>query len=311
VTATADAGRNATRAVPFALLAVAIAASSSSAVLVRWADAPAVSLAFWRTAAGAVLLAPAAHYATRRRPGRPSAAGPRPGATWAVVGVAGVALGVHFATWLASLDLTSVAASVTLVSTAPVFVAGWLILTGHRPSNRALAAIALAVAGTLVITGGDALADDQSLAGDGLALAGAVAMAAYLLAGTRARRHLPTAVYASRAYAVAAACLLPVALASGRALAGYDRSTWVAIAGMVLGPQLAGHTLFNHLLGRLGAVTVSLALLVEPAGAAVLTWLFFGEVPAGTVFVGAPIVLAGLALQAVTRSGPPGGTGPG
>jgi hypothetical protein len=67
VTATADAGRNATRAVPFALLAVAIAASSSSAVLVRWADAPAVSLAFWRTAAGAVLLAPAAHYATRRR----------------------------------------------------------------------------------------------------------------------------------------------------------------------------------------------------------------------------------------------------
>jgi drug/metabolite transporter (DMT)-like permease len=306
VTTSAVPARSVVRLAPIALLGVAVLASSSSAVLARWADAPAVSLAFWRTAAGALILAPAAGWLPARRArGTPVAsgstgpAGPagRRHVPWAVIALAGVALGLHFATWLASLELTSVAASVTLVSTAPIIVAVWLIVTGRRPSSRTLVAIALALAGTLVITGGDALADDQSLAGDGLALLGAGAMAVYLLAGTRARRDLPTAAYASRAYAVAAACLLPVAVLGGQALAGYDRTTWLAIGGMVLGPQLAGHTLFNHLLGRLGAVTVSLALLIEPIGAAVLTFLAFGEVPVWTVWVGAPIVITGLALQ--------------
>jgi drug/metabolite transporter (DMT)-like permease len=276
------------------LLGVAIVATSSSAVWVRWAEAPAVSLAFWRTAAGALLLAPAAGWALRGKGPAPRAAVPVP---WAVIGVAGLALGLHFAAWLASLELTSVAASVTLVSTAPVFVALFLAATGHRPSGRTVLAIALVVAGVVVITGGHALAGRGALGGDALALVGAAAMAVYLLAGTRARQGLSTAAYASRAYAVAAACLLPVAVVGDQALVGYDGRTWLAIAGMVLGPQLAGHTVFNHLLGRLGAVTVSLALLVEPIGAAGLTWLVFGEVPAASVWLGAPIVLAGLALH--------------
>lgn len=223
--------------------------------------------------------------------------------------VAGVALAVHFAAWLASLERTSVAASVTLVSTAPIFVALYLAATGARPGVRALLAIALAIAGTTVIAGGDALSDDQSLSGDLLALLGAAAMAVYLLAGTRARALLSTAAYTSRAYAVSAVVLLPVVVFSGQAISGYRAATWFAIAGMVLGPQLAGHTLFNHLLVRLGAVTVSLALLVEPLGAATLTWLAFGEVPPATVWLGAPVVLAGLALQAT--AGPPPLPGPG
>ena len=149
----------------------------------------------------------------------------------------------------------------------------------------------------MVLTAGDARSGEQDLAGDGLALVGAAAMAAYLVAGSRARTTLSTAAYASRAYAVAALCVLPVALLGGRPLVGFDAATWLAIAAMVLGPQLAGHTLFNHLLARLGTVTVALALLLEPVGAAWLTWLAFGEVPPWSVWLGAPLVLGGLALQ--------------
>lgn len=302
------------------LLAVAVLAVSSSAVLVRWADAPAVSLAFWRTAAGALLLAPLA-----RRSAPPSGAhaggahagggdadgdGEGRGRTgarrrWGVVAGAGVALGVHFCTWLASLELTSVAASVTLVSTAPAFVALYLVLTGRRPRRRVAAAIALALTGTAVIAAGDARSGGQSFGGDLLALVGAAAMAVYLVAGARARVTMGTAVYASRAYGVAALSVLPVVVLAGYPLLGFDAGTWLAIVGMVLGPQLAGHTLANHLLARVGPVTVSLALLLEPVGAAVLTWLAFGEVPPGPVWIGAPVVLSGLAIQAA-GAGPRG-----
>lgn len=285
------------RLAPIVLLGVAVVAISSAAVLVRWADAPAVSLSFWRTAAGAAVLAPLALRSTQRPTQGEGEVGQRVGVPWGPVAVAGLALALHFATWLASLELTSVAASVTLVSTTPLFLAGWMAVTGRRPPRRTLLAMALALAGTVVITGGHAVGDDRDLAGDGLALLGAAAMGVYLVAGARVRAQLATAAYASRAYLVAAAALLPVALLTGQDLAGYDGTTWLAIAAMVLGPQLAGHTLFNHLLTRFGTVTVSLALLAEPAGASILTWLAFGEVPTAAVWVGAPMVVLGLAVQ--------------
>jgi drug/metabolite transporter (DMT)-like permease len=290
-----------------ALVGVAVLAVSSSAVLVRWADAPAEALAFWRTAGGAVILAPAA----RRAGARPT------GAQWRGIAVAGAALAVHFSTWLASLELTSVAASVTLVTTAPLMIATGRAVLGRRPPTRTWVAIAVAVAGAAIITVGDSGGTGSGpgsspLLGDGLALIGAAAMATYLVAGDRVRAGLSTAAYASRAYAVAAAGLLVYALVAGRPLVGFDRTTWLAIAAMVLGPQLAGHTVLNLLLERLGSVTVSTLLLAEPVGAVLLVWLLFGEVPPLSAWVGAPLVMGAVAVQlrtggvATTRGGPAG-----
>ncbi|MCP5025073.1 MAG: DMT family transporter [Actinomycetia bacterium] len=273
------------------LLAVAILAISSSAVLVSWITASALALSFWRTFGGAILLTPSAR-ASGEKPAR---------TTWVLLAASGLALAVHFTTWLASLRMTSVAASVTLVSTAPAFVAVYRRLRGIPVSRRQWAAIGLALLGVVVITGGDAGAvgdsfDREALRGDALALTGAVAMAVYLLLGERLRRDLSTPAYAARTYGVAASALLVAALVSGIELVGYDRTTWLAIGAMVLGPQLAGHTVLNHLLARIGSVAVSLSLLAEPVGAALLTWLFFADVPPVAVWLGAPLVLAGLAL---------------
>jgi len=270
-----------------AAAAIAITAVSSSAVLVRWIDASPVALAFWRTAGGALILA-GPSWRSDSRPSR---------SQWPSLGLAGVALGVHFATWLASLELTSVAASVTLVSTAPLIIALYLLLMGRSPGLRTWLAIALALVGTAVITSGDFGQADQALLGDGLALIGAAAMAVYLTVGARLRATLTTSVYASRTYAVAALAMVPVIVAFDIDLWGYSTTTWLAIGAMIAGPQLAGHTVFNSLLQRLGSVTVSLTLLVEPLGASLLVWLIFAELPPMTALIGAPLVLLGLAIH--------------
>ncbi len=288
---------------------LAVIAVSSSAVLVRWADAPAEALAFWRTAGGAVILAPAARRSATR-PGR---------AQWLAIGVAGVALAVHFSTWLASLELTSVAASVTLVTTAPLMIAIGGAALGRRPPLRTWIAIAVAIAGVAVITLASPSSADPAASGPSdpalgnvLALVGAAAMALYLVAGDRVRTTVSTAAYAARAYAVAAVSLAGYAAVTGLALWGYDGRTWLAIGGMILGPQLAGHTMLNLLLDRLGSVTVSTLLLAEPVGAGLLVWLLFGEVPPAAAWIGGPLVIGAVALQLRAVTAPePVGTGVG
>lgn len=296
------------------VLVMAVLAISSSAVLVRWADAPAVALAFWRTLGGAAIL-----LASSSRVGSLQARTPRStptAADWRLMVVAGLALAVHFGAWLASLELTSVAASVTLVSTAPVMIAGWSLVRGLSPSTNTWWAIGLAVAGTVIITlGPSMLGTDSSstvdrtnpVLGNALALVGAAAMAVYLMAGAAVRRRLSTSVYASRTYAVAAGALLVVSLLFGVELVRFDLGTWLVIGAMIAGPQLAGHTGLNHLLERLGSITVSLVLLAEPVAASVLAWLLLGEVPPAAALLGAPLVIAAVALRLRTQDIQPAG----
>ena len=287
---TATVGRATGRPVPLRallLLLVALTAVSSSAVLVRYTEVPAVALAFWRTAGGAlVLLGPA--LAGGRRPTSRQ--------RWALA-LAGLALGLHFITWLASLELTSVAASVTLVATAPLFVALAGLVTGRRPSRRTWLALALALAGTAVIAGGDALVGGQALVGDALAVVGAVTVAAYLVVGSRLRASLPTTAYAAWTYLGAAVAVAGVALVGRVPLWGYDTGSWLVIGAMIVGPQLAGHTVLNRLLPELGSVTVSLSLLTEPVVASLLVWVLLAEAPPLLAVIGAPLVLLGLVLQ--------------
>ncbi|MGH1502407.1 MAG: DMT family transporter [Acidimicrobiales bacterium] len=285
---------------------VATMAMASSSVLVHWAAAPAVALAFWRTAGGAVLLGAVAGVG-RGEPGR-SATIP-----WAPTVAAGVALGVHFWAWLASLEMTTVAASVTLVSTAPIFVALGRAVAGEDLARRSwLAIVVMFAGGALLTTGGGEAGEGAAhdLGGDALALVGAVTMAIYLELGARVRATVDTTRYAAIAYASAAVVLVPPALVSGAALTGFDRTTWLVIGAMILGPQLAGHTVLNALLQRLGALTVALVLLLEPIGATALAWGFLDQRPSALSLVGVVVVLAGLGLHLAAATGstePPGG----
>jgi drug/metabolite transporter (DMT)-like permease len=271
-------------------MAIGVVAISTSPILIRVAAMPALALAFWRCLAGAAVLAP---FAPRGQVGRLARG------DLLRLAAAGVCLAAHFALWNASLGLTTVAAATTLVSCAPLFVGVGSVLLGEAPSPRAWAGIVLATAGAVVIGLGDAAGfggGSGAVLGDVLAFAGATAMAAYLLLGRVARQRLPVSTYATSVYGVAAAVLLPACLLTGSSLGGYPAASWLALAGVVAGPQLLGHTVFNGLLATVSATVVALALLLEPVVATGLAWWLLDELPGPGFWAGAPMVLAGVWL---------------
>jgi drug/metabolite transporter (DMT)-like permease len=273
-------------------LAIAVVAISSAAILIREAAAAAVAIAFWRTAGGAALLVPAAisGHRTRRQLSSRDAA-------W--IAASGLLLGAHFALWLGSLELTTVASSVTLVTMSPLFVAVLATVVLHeRTPKAAWVGIGVTVAGAVVIgigDGGDPGMSSNAVLGDVMALGGAAAMAGYILIGRQLRKaSVPNALFAAPTYAVAAVSLVAVAISRGDSLAGYSTKTWLLLVALVVGPQLLGHAMLTSVLDRVSATTVSVTTLFEPVGATILAWLILNEAPASLFWIGAPVVLAGL-----------------
>jgi drug/metabolite transporter (DMT)-like permease len=214
------------------------------------------------------------------------------------VGVAsGVALGAHFGFWISSLDYTSVAASVVLVSTQPVFVAILAyLLFGERTSPLSFAGILAALAGTAVIAGDDSVGSAAPL-GNALALAGAVTVAVYVLIGRSSRTGgIGVLPYSVLVYSAAALSLLPVALILDVKLWGYSGETWFWLWAITLGPQIMGHTVFNWALRYVEASILSGTILAEPVVSALLAWLILAEKPGLPTIFGGAVVLLGLFL---------------
>jgi len=289
---------------PLLALAVAVLAISTSAILVRWSDAPNVVKALYRVSFTVGALVPltlrdrASLGRIHRRDG-------------VVAAAAGVALAAHFTLWFESLDHTTVAASVTLVQAQPAFVAvgGWLLL-GERVTRRGALGIGVALVGMVGLSFGPAIraALDPAVATTGaavgtqygniLALVAAVAVAGYYLAGRSLRRRLGVVPYATVVYAVCALVLLGVAVGRGMALLAYPPHEWALFVAMALGPGVLGHTVINWALGHLESHVVSVTLLGEPIGSTVLAALLLAETPSVGTLLGGAVVLAGIYLTA-------------
>jgi drug/metabolite transporter (DMT)-like permease len=237
-----------------------------------------------------LLLSPALPRRARALAGLP------PRARWALA-AGGLLLAVHFLAWIASLQLTSVASSVVLVSTHPLWVAAWGAASGReRPGPRQLGAVTLCLAGTAVLAVGDAGASPDSLTGDLLALLGALAFAGYLLLGKGLRSRLPTVPYAVAVYGVAALALLAALPALGDRLGPYPPQLWLLFVALAVVPTIGGHTLMNWALAYLPATAVSLAMLAEPVGASLLAWWLLGQPPTAADALGGFLVLLGIGL---------------
>lgn len=273
-----------------ALLGVAVLAVSTAAPLIRYAGAPALAIAMWRNALAVPVLAPAALRASRpdRRELR-------------LIALAGVFLAAHFAAWISSISYTTVASSVALVATQPAWAALLARRRGEHMDPRVWIGIGVAFAGVLVLSGVDLSISARSLFGDVLALVGGIFAAAYVTVGSEVRRSVDTSVYTTGCYGVAAVVLLAAALLSGRELVGYGLGTWLAIGGLVAGPQLLGHTLVNRVLRSLSATSVSVAILFEVVGASVIAALWFGETPPLAALPAGLLILSGIVL--VIRAG--------
>ena len=266
-----------------ATLAGGVIVAAFAPILIRYADAHPLAISFWRCAMGALVLAPFARGGLRRVDRR----------NFGLASAAGIFLALHFATWISSLDLTTVASSVLLVSTTPIFVA--LVapfIVSERLTRAGWVGIALTLAGTALIAGLDF--GGSSLTGNLLALAGGAAAGGYVLAGRLARKELAIIPYAVLTYGVAALGLGLVCLVRDVPLAGYSSQTLWALVALVIGPQLLGHTVINLVLSKIDATTVSVAFMSEPVIATALAAWLFDEVPRAAFYVGGVAVLAGI-----------------
>jgi len=277
----------------FGILVVAWAA-----ILIRWAgEAPALVIAAGRLTAASLILAP---IALARKAPRELRTLSRHDLLLALL--AGLALAVHFATWIASVRMTSIATSAVLVETNPLFVAilSWLFLR-ERIGRLTVIGIGLAIAGSVVIglgelgSGGVQLSG-QALLGDFLALTGGLMAAIYFILGRRLRQRLSIVSYIWPVYTTAAIVLLIVCLFSGQRLTGYAPGTYLMILLLAIGPQLLGHSSLNYALGQLSATLVTVAALGEPIGSTVLALLLLGEVPSWVTLAGGALILVGIAL---------------
>lgn len=270
-------------------IVVALLAISSAAPLIAYAAAPALAIAFWRNALAVGVIAPVA--LTGRR--RTELAGlDRRALLWSVL--AGVALAAHFGTWVPSAKLTSVATATALVATQPVWQGLISLLRGRRLPAVIWLGIALAVLGAVLATGADVGVSARAAAGDLLALAGGVTMAGYTALGERARTVLTTTTYTAICYPVCALLLGAVCLLSGAPLTGYDGRTWLAIGALAAGAQLLGHSLVNYALRRISATTVSVLVLLEVPGAALIGWAWLGQIPRRATLPGLALLVLGV-----------------
>ena len=276
------------RAAPYAVLAIALLAVSNGAIFARLAQAPPLAIAAWRVSLALLVVLPIAATAPR--------AGGLDRRNLAFAAAAGALLALHFATWIASLDQTTIARSVLFVCTSPIWVALLQFAVGRGvPSRATLAALLLAVAGAGVVSGGGA-GGDGALHGDLLALAGGVAMAGYFLFSREAQATLPFRAYLGVAYGTAAAVLWVAVLATGTTYAGFDERTWWALAGMAAVSQLIGHSGYNWSLRHLSPLFVAVVSVGEPVLASLLGWWLIGEALDARTGAGGLLILAAIAL---------------
>lgn len=280
-------------------LALGVLAVSTAAVLIKACQAPPLAIATWRLGLAALGFLAASAF-RREHPLKPFT----PQAL-RLTAVAGLFLGVHFATWIASLSLTTVASSVVLVTTTPLWVGlGSLLVLREPPSRNLWLGLALALGGSLLVTFSDRTPAGDApdpLLGDALALAGAWAASVYFLTGRKAQQSVDTHAYVTLVYSVAAVVLLAMALVAGTPLFGYSTRDWVLLALLALVPQGVGHTLLNRSLRHFPAGVVAVALLGEPVGAIALAWLALGEAVGLPQAIGAALILAGVAWASSER----------
>jgi drug/metabolite transporter (DMT)-like permease len=278
---------------PYLGLSFGVVIVSTAAILIRLAQggAHSVTVAAWRLTLATLILTPVALVKARRELMSLTAG------EWRSALLSGLLLAVHFLSWIVSLSLTSVTASVALMTTHPIFAAlGSHLLLGERLEQRVVIALAVAVLGGGVIALGDLGTGSHQLLGDLLALLGGVSAAGYFLIGRRLRARLSLLGYVYPVYGTAAVILLSALLISGLPRVPQQPETWAWLGLMALGPQILGHSSLNWALRYLSATFVTLATLGEPIGSTLLAWCLLGERPTPWAVLGGLMILSGVVV---------------
>lgn len=268
---------------------VAMGAVSTAAILIRLSDSHPLTIAMWRLIISVVILAPFSlpairkdlHLIDRR--------------TFLVLVLVGLTLALHFGLWIWSFEYTTVASSVLLVTTHPLFVAVIsYIAFGERLGRKAIFGMVLAFIGSFLIIGGDISFQSDALLGNILALSGGFMAGIYLLSGSHLRKRLSLLSYAFLVYSPAALFMILTVVLFGVQMVPLEAEEYLIFTLLALGPMLAGHTIYNWALKYVSPTLVSVSLLGEPVGSTILAFLILNESPGFGALLGGPVILAGI-----------------
>ena len=275
---------------PIIMILVGVIGISLSSIFVKYSTAPSAVTAAWRLLWTVLLLGPVVLIRTESRRELGSLS---PKNTVLSI-LSGLFLAIHFVLWFESLAHTSVASSTTIVCTEVIWVAlGFCLLLKGKLSGKAIAAIGLSLAGSVMI----ALSDSRGgghLYGDILALLAAIAVAVYTLIGRIVRQQVSTGVYTFLVYLSCAAVLVVTCLVQGYSFFGYGASPVIVGLLLALFSTILGHSIFSWCLKYFSPAFVSASKLCEPVAAAVLAGFLFGEIPGWMQIFGGVLVLAGV-----------------
>jgi drug/metabolite transporter (DMT)-like permease len=279
----------------YILLPIGIIAVSTASIFIKLCDAPVLIIATYRMMLASIVLMPLACYKKTWRGWEKDKMG------WLLL--SGLFLSLHFAFWIASLKYTSVASSVVMVTTHPIFVGigGWLFLR-ERVGLNLIFGIALSALGSGLISYGDMSLSKEALMGDGFALLGAIAASGYLLVGRKMRKDRDLISYIFPVYSTAGLILILFALIFQEPFFGYSSSTYLYLLLLALVPQLIGHTTFNWALKYIPASMVAITILGEPIGSTILAYFILGEGLTILKVLGGVFIFAGI-LIALKKKG--------
>ena len=262
---------------------------SFAAIFIRLAEAPPLVIATYRLGIASIILIPFLLTHPKRIFNKLSRG------DVSLMLLSSLFMALHFGLWITSLEYTSIASSVILVTSSPLFVA--LIsyfLWGERLTKQMMLGIGIALVGALFIARGGFALSQETLLGDGLALLAALAMGSYLVIGRQLRRRVDIYHYLAIVYSGSALILLISTLIAGYSLSGYSQTTYTMMILLAVVPQLIGHSSLNLALRLLPATFVAIAILGEPVGATTLGYFILGEVPTLVEILGGLLILGGI-----------------
>ncbi|MBY7142379.1 DMT family transporter [Virgibacillus sp. NKC19-3] len=283
---------------PYIAVIIGVITVSASAVFVKMADsAPSGIIANYRLLFAVIIMLPVVLYKYRHEFRWISIK------NWVLFILAGVFLALHFILWFESLNYTSVASSVVLVTLQPIFTfLGTYFFFKERFSSGAIISMIIVLFGSLLISWGDFQLSGMALFGDILALLGAITITVYLLFGQRVQKNLSLMTYTFVVYGISSMTLIIYNLAQNNPFFGYPSDHWWIFLALAVFPTFFGHTLFNWALKWLNSSTISMAVTFEPVGATILAYIILGEVVTWSQLLGGTIVIFGLFLFILSTS---------
>ncbi|MEN8614937.1 DMT family transporter [Dehalogenimonas sp. THU2] len=281
---------------PRLLLLLGIIAVSFAAIFIRLADAPPLIIAAYRLGIASLLILPFTHRrmitSVRSLPRRESL----------LIILAGIFLAAHFVLWITSLQYTSIASSVILVTAHPVFVAvASYFLWKERLNRLSIAGIVIALAGVVIIGQGEFSFGSEVFLGNAMALVAGLLASSYLMVARALKDRIDAVSYLSSVYGVAAIILVTFAVIAGLSFTGYTETTYLMLLLLAVIPQLLGHSSFNMAARVMPVTLVSVAILGEPVGATLLGIIILGEWPSFAEVIGGLVILTG--IYCVLRGG--------